>query len=41
VIPQYASRETQLGIRHAEMLLNVVDYLTTTWMNNPETNVRP
>jgi hypothetical protein len=36
VVPQYGSGETQLGIRHAEMLLNVVDHLASTWMNNPE-----
>jgi hypothetical protein len=29
-----------LDIRHAEMLLNVVDHLASTRMNNPETNVR-
>jgi len=29
-----------VDIRHAEMLLNVVDHLASTWMNNPETNAR-
>jgi len=28
-----------MGIRHAEMLLNVVNHLASTGMNNPEANV--
>jgi len=40
LIPQYTSRETQLGIGHVEMLLNVVDHLASAWMNNPKVNMR-
>jgi hypothetical protein len=41
VIPHYSSGETQLGIRHTEMFLNVVDHLASTGMNNPRANTRP